>query len=119
VNIGDLAQLVAGLWLGSVANAIWYWKWSIYDARRGKPLGKYRHPLTKLLEHYHWATISMILGFRLWIPALIGFGLVLLLDEALAQSHKFALGSGHEIPSALIEVEIILLWILAELLASL
>jgi len=118
MNLWDLAWFVIGLWVGGIANAIWYWKWSVYDARREKPLGKYRHPLLTIFEHYHWATISMIIGFRLWVPALIGFGIVLLLDEALAQNHKFALGSGHEIPSALLEIIIILVWILAELLAS-
>jgi len=88
-------------------------------------LGKYRHPVLALLEHYHWATILYILGFRLWdliypvSPVLVGMATVLLLDESVGQSHKFALGSGHFVPSILIETAIILLWILAELLAGL
>jgi hypothetical protein len=118
MNLWDLAWLIIGLWLGGIANAIWYWKWSIYDIRQGKPLGKYRYPILTIFEHYHWATICFILGLRLWIPALIGFGIVLLLDEAIAQNHKFAIGSGHEIPSFLILVEILLIWVLIELLVA-
>lgn len=108
-----------GLWIGAVMNAVWYWKWSIYDARRGgKPLGKYRYPLLTLFEHYHWATILYILGFRLNLPFLCGAGTVLLFDEAIGQNHKFAIGSGHALPSALIEVMILALWALVELLIS-
>jgi hypothetical protein len=40
-----------------------------------------------------------------------------LLDEAIGQAHKFALGSGHEVPSALLEIMIIALWILIEFLS--
>jgi hypothetical protein len=43
---------------------------------------------------------------------------VLLLDEAIGQNHKFAVGSGHALPSALIEAIILALWALAELLIS-
>jgi hypothetical protein len=116
--IDTALQAVIGLWIGAIINAIWYWKWSIYDARRGKPLGKYRYPLLTLFEHYHWATVLYILGFRLNLPFLCGAGTVLLLDEALAQNHKFAIGSGHALPSALIEAMILALWALVELLIS-
>ena len=107
-----------GLWVGAIMNAIWYWKWSIYDARRGKPLGKYKYPLLTLFEHYHWATVLYILGFRLNLPFLSGAATVLLLDEALTQNHKFAIGSGHALPSALMEAMILALWALAELMIS-
>ena len=113
---------VIGLWIGGIANAAWYYWWAYLGAKRGKPSGKYRHPVLSLFEHYHWATVLYILGFRLWSPvispALLGIATVLLLDEATAQAHKFSLGSGHEVPSALIEVIILLLWLLAELLAT-
>jgi hypothetical protein len=113
----DITWIILGLWAGAIANAIWYH----YAVPRGyveKPVGKYKHPLLIIFEHYHWATILYILGFRLNIPFLVGFATVLLLDEAIGQAHKFALGSGHEVPSALLEITIIALWILAELLAK-
>jgi hypothetical protein len=115
MNIWDLVWAVIGLWIGGIANAIWYWKWAIYDARRGKPLGKYRHPLLTLFEHYHWATIAYILCFRLHMPFFGGMATIWLIDEAVAQNHKFAIGSGHEVPSMLLEVLILLLWALIEL----
>jgi hypothetical protein len=114
-----LLWFVLGMWAGGIANAIWYWKWSIYDARRGRKLaGKYASPILVFFEHYHWATILYILGFRLNIPFLVGFATMLLIDESVGQNHKFSLGSGHEIPSLAIEVFIVALWILAELLVK-
>jgi hypothetical protein len=44
---------------------------------------------------------------------------MLLIDESVGQNHKFSLGSGHEVPSMIIEVIILALWILVELLARL
>jgi hypothetical protein len=112
--------LILGLWAGGIANAIWYWKWSVYDVRKSRKLtGKYASPVLTVFEHYHWATILYILGFRLNIPFLVGFATMLLIDESVAQNHKFGLGSGHEVPSLIIEVIIIALWILAELLSRL
>jgi len=49
------------------------------------------------------------------MPALLGAATVLLLDESVAQAHKFALGSGHFLESALIEVLILACWAIAEL----
>jgi len=109
---------ILGLWAGGIANAVWYWKWSVYDVRKGRKLtGKYANPVLAVFEHFHWATVCYILGFRLNIPFLIGFATMLLIDESVGQNHKFSLGSGHEIPSMIIEVLIVALWILAEFLA--
>jgi hypothetical protein len=68
-----------------------------------------RYPLLVIFEHYHWATILYILDLRLDIPFLLGFATILLLDETIGQARKFALGSGHEAPSALLEAMIIAL----------
>lgn len=111
-----LLQLVIGLWAGCLANAIWYYINYYIEPRKYKILGKYRFPLLTIFEHYHWSTMLFIFGFRLDLPILIGMAIPILLDEALVQTHKFALGSGHSIPSALLEVTIFLLWALAELL---
>ena len=116
---GSLPLLVIGLWIGGIVNAIWYYWWGWLGARKGKPIGKYKHPLLSIFEHYHWATILYILGFRLDLPILVGVATVLLLDESLAQSHKFALGSGHFKESLLLELLILSSWMFAEALASL
>jgi len=105
-----LLQVVVGLWAGAVANAIWYYRFDKY---------KLRHLWTTWLEHYHWATILYILGFRLQTPLLVGVATMLLIDEAVGQTHKFALGSDHEVQSTLIEVLIIAVWALAELISRL
>ncbi|MEM3953398.1 MAG: hypothetical protein QXT92_00410 [Nitrososphaerota archaeon] len=96
-----------GVWIGGVANAVWY---SFFD--------KYSFGL-EIFEHYHWATVLTILGFRLSQPILLGIALVWLLDEAIGQRNKFAIGSGHFKASALVEVLILALWILVELLLKL
>lgn len=114
--MGALLQLVLGLWVGCMANAIWYYICYYVEPRKYKISGKYRFPLLTIFEHYHWATVLFILGFRLDLPLLVGIAIPLLLDEALAQAHKFAMGSGHFVPSALVEIVILLLWALAELI---
>ena len=111
-------QLFLGFIAGLIANAIWYYYWAYLGARKGKPLGKYRWKPLSLMEHYHWASILSILGFRLKIPLLIGVSAAWFLDEGLAQQHKFAIRSGHCLESALIELLIIAAWILAELIAA-
>ena len=108
-------QLVLGLWAGGLLNAIWYYWWAYLGAREDQPLGKYRWPALSALEHYHWATVLYILGFRLEMPALLGVATVLLLDESVGQVHKFALGSGHFLESALLEILILACWAVAEL----
>ena len=113
----ELLQLFLGLVAGLVLNGIWYYYWAYLGARRGKPLGKYRWPVLSVFEHYHWATVLAILGFRLRMPFLIGVAAAWFIDEGVGQQHKFALGSGHFLESALLEVLIILLWVLAELLS--
>ncbi|MEM1530976.1 MAG: hypothetical protein QXI05_05550 [Candidatus Bathyarchaeia archaeon] len=113
-----LAQLVIGLWIGCVANALWYYINYYVEPKKYKISGKYRHPLLIIFEHYHWSTILFILGFRLDTPVLVGAAIPLLLDEALAQNHKFAMGSGHFQASLLIEIMILLLWCWAELIAA-
>ena len=116
-RMGAITWIILGLWAGAIANAIWYYL-AVPKGYVEKPAGKYKHPLLAIFEHYHWATIAYILGFRLNIPFLVGLATVLLLDEAIGQAHKFALGSGHEAPSALLEIMIIALWLLIELLAK-
>ena len=110
---------VIGLWIGGILNAVWYYWWMYVSARRGKPLGKYKWPVLALFEHYHWATILYVVAFRLRLPIvspiLAGVATVFLLDEALAQQHKFAMGSGHFLPSLAIELIILALWLLIEL----
>lgn len=114
-----LPFLILGLWIGAIANAIWY-HWCYYiETRKYKIGGKYRISFLYIFEHYHWATILFILGLRLDLPIMIGVGIVLLLDECLAQAHKFALGSGHERESMLVEVIILLLWISVEMIIKL
>ena len=106
----DWLQLAVGLWLGGIANAVWYYRFDKYRLRREWAVW---------LEHFHWATVLYIIGFRLQTPLLVGVATMLLIDEAVGQTHKFALGSGHEVQSALIEVLIIAVWVLAELLSRL
>ena len=119
MNVTIPLFFILGLWFGGIMNAVWYYWWAYLGARKGKPLGKYRWPMLSLLEHYHHSTILYILGFRLGAqilsPILLGMATVFLLDESLAQQHKFALGSDHFRESLLIEVLIISFWILAEL----
>ena len=101
-------------------NAVWYYYWAYLGVRkRGKPLGKYKWAVLSLFEHYHWATILAILGFRLNIPLLTGISSAFLIDEGVGQQHKFSMGSGHFRESMLIESLIILIWILVELLSLL
>lgn len=114
----DWLQPFLGLVAGLVANAVWYYYWAYLGARKGKPLGKYRHPVLAIFEHYHWATILAILGFRLNVPFLLGVSAAWFLDEGVGQQHKFSLGSEHFRESALAELLIILVWILAELVAK-
>ena len=122
LNITTPLFFILGLWVGGIVNAIWYYWWAYISARRGKPLGKYKWPILSIFEHYHHSTILYILGFRLALPMLspilIGIATVFLLDECLAQPHKFALGSGHFKESLAIEIIILLAWLLAELLVG-
>lgn len=111
-----ILQLFIGLVIGLLLNGIWYAYWVGYSKKK---LGKYRYPPLVLFEHYHWATILAILGFRLKIPLLIGVSAAWFLDEGLAQQHKFAIGSGHCKESALLELIIIAIWILIEFIAAL
>lgn len=111
--------LFLGFVAGLIANAAWYYKWAYIDARKGKPLGKYRFGWLAIFEHYHWATILAVLGFRLNIPFFVGAAAALFADEGLAQAHKFALGSGHFKESLLVEIMIICLWALGEMIAAL
>lgn len=96
-----------GVWIGCIANAVWHSFFNKYS------LG------LEIFEHYHWATVLMILGFRLNLPILLGTALVWLLDESIGQKNKFSIGSGHLKASVLIEVLILALWILTELLLKL
>jgi len=115
----ESALFVIGLWIGGILNAVWYYKFKNLSLMRLYPRISY----LSILEHYHWSTILYILGFRLALPILspilIGIATVLLLDEGLAQQHKFALGSDHFEESLMIEIIILLLWMLGELLLSL
>jgi len=112
-------QIVVGMVIGLIMNAVWYYWWGYLGARKGKKaLGKYRWPVLSLFEHYHWATILTVAGYRLNLPILVGIALPWWLDEGLVQSHKFALGSGHFRETVLIELMIILLWMLVELVVA-
>lgn len=115
-----IEYLFLGFAVGMVANGIWYYycvdSASIHGIERGKYVWG---GIWVFFEHYHWATIFAILGFRLDIPFFIGLSTALLIDEGVAQEHKFAIGSGHFIPSTIIEVVIISLWILSELVCKL
>ena len=53
--------LVIGLWIGGVLNAVWYSFFRELSLYRLYP----RAPILSLFEHYHWATILYIAGFRL------------------------------------------------------
>ena len=103
-----------GFVFGLILNGFWYYYWAYLGRRKGKKSGKYRNPALALFEHYHWATIMAIAGFRLNIPAFIGVSAAWFADEGLAQQHKFALGSGHAAESFLIEVLIVAIWIFIE-----
>lgn len=111
-----LLFIILGIFLGLVINAIWYYFNFFIEAKKYKLSGKYRFPIVVYFEHYHWATMLLIIGFRLRLPILIGVGLALLLDEGLAQQHRFALGSGHFTESLIIFILIIAFWIIVELL---
>ena len=115
----NIPLLFLGFVAGLVANGVWYYYWAYLGARKGKPLGKYGWGFLKYFEHYHWATILAILGFRLKLPFLVGVSIAWFADEGLAQQHKFALGSDHFRVSCVVEIIILLLWALAELLLSL
>jgi len=111
----DLLHFFIGFVLGLILNGVWYYWWAYLGMREGKPLGKYRWPAIAILEHYHWATVLAILGFRLGVPFLVGVSVAWFADEGLAQQHKFALGSDHFLESALVEVLILACWVAAEL----
>lgn len=96
-----------GVWIGGITNAVWHSFFNKYS------LG------LEIFEHYHWATVLTILGFRLSQTILLGIALVWLLDEAIGQRDKFAIGSRHFKASVLVEVLILALWILTELLLKL
>ena len=112
------ALLVIGLWIGGALNAVWYSFFRELSLYRLYP----RAPILSLFEHYHWATILYIAGFRLALPILppilIGIATVLLLDECIAQEEPFAIGSDHFAESLCLELIILAGWLLLELLAS-
>ncbi|MEM1557966.1 MAG: hypothetical protein QXT26_05680 [Thermoproteota archaeon] len=105
-----LIDLAIGVWVGSVLNTFWYSCFSKYKI--SKALGVSLH----VFEHYHWATVLTILGFRFSISIFLGVALVWLLDEAIGQKHKFAVGSGHFLESLIIELIILLIWLMVEVL---
>ena len=111
----NLLHLFIGFVIGLILNGIWWYWWAFLGMRRGKkPLGKYKWPALSILEHYHWATILAILGFRLKIPFLVGVSIAWFADEGLAQQHKFALGSDHFRESTLVEILILAVWLAIE-----
>jgi len=117
-----LLWFIIGLWIGGIANAVWYYWWAYLGARKGEPLGKYKWSILSLFEHYHHSTILYILAFRLRLPIVspifIGIATVLLLDECIAQEEPFAIGSDHFAESLCLELIILAGWLLLELLAS-
>ena len=78
-----------GFVVGSLVNAVWRTYF-----RKGD--------LGKVFEHYHWAEVFAILGKVSSCDVLYGLALALLLDEAYAQRHPFALRSGHFLASTVI-----------------
>jgi len=124
MNPTQLIFFIIGLWVGGIINALWFYKWAYLDARgrRRKPLGKYKHPILAIFEHYHWATILYIIAFRIWTfisPFLIGVATILFLDECLSQQHRFSLGSDHFKESILVEALILVGWMLIEVARAL
>ena len=113
-------EITIGIITGLVMNALWYYYWAFMDSNpssRAKIRGKYAwRRIFHWLEHFHWATILLILGCRLGVPLFVGVSISLFADEGLSQQHKFSLGSGHEKESFLIEILIIALWIVIELI---
>ena len=119
MNISPLIFLIIGLWVGGIINALWFYKWAYLDARgrRRKPLGKYKHPILAIFEHFHWATILYIVAVRIWTaisPFLIGIATIFFLDECLSQQHRFSLGSDHFKESILVEALILIGYMLIE-----
>ncbi|MEM2196614.1 MAG: hypothetical protein QXI11_02065 [Thermoproteota archaeon] len=105
----DWLQLIAGLFVGGIINAVWYYLWADFDE---KHLGKYRYRILSWFEHFHWATILYILFIETGITFFFGMATIFLVDESVAQNHKFSLGSGHEPESFSIWIIIILIWII-------
>jgi len=110
-----MLEFVIGLIIGTLLNAIWYFKFRDLSLRTLYS----RIPLLTFFEHYHWSSILYILGFRLGLPVLVGVATVFLLDEGIVQEEKFALGSGHFVESLLLELLIIVVWLLAEFVLKL
>lgn len=105
----DWLQLILGLFTGGILNAVWYYFWADFDE---KHLGKYRYRMLSFFEHFHWATVLYIIFAETGLIFFFGVATILLIDEAVAQNHKFSLGSGHEVESLIIELFILLLWLM-------
>jgi len=94
-----------GLVLAFLLDAVWrirFW---------GKDRGKLR-----VLEHYHWGLLIMILSKTLENTFLLGLGVGLIISEEL-QKHPFGLNSDHFKQSTILGITLLILLTLFSLLS--
>lgn len=94
--VGELFFFSIGLILASTLDVVW--RLYFYGEDKG---------ILRILEHYHWGLIFMVLYLLLGNPVLLGLGAGLVIAEAL-QKHPFSLGSDHFPESTIIGIALLI-----------
>lgn len=109
-----MIQFALGFMLGLVVDAIWW----------NSNVNKYEKKFFSVLEHFHWALISLIAYTQIHQTFLVGFAIALLTAEWSEPfqydiKHPFSFGSDHFGKSALIGAALVAMLIVLLLIQAL